>query len=103
MESKNERKFEEIVESDRELTEKLSKFKRYLATEGHCCSVESCLKPFTPLHIDCVFPVYSKNKISVRGSDEHFGFVDVCLKCWLHKTTKNYGRCHTIDRDMVIQ
>jgi hypothetical protein len=100
--SKNDRNIDMIIQSDREFSDKLSKFKKYLTKEGNCCSVKSCLKPFTPLHIDSVFPVFSKNKICVKGSDEHFGFVDVCLKCWLHKTTKNYGRCHTIDRDMVI-
>ena len=102
--SKNERNIDMIIESDRELTDKLTKFKRYLTTEGNCCSVKSCLKPFTPQHIDCVYPVFSKNKICVRGyTGEHFGFVDVCTKCWLYKTARNYGRCHTIDRDMVIQ
>ena len=100
MESK---RIELIVESDRELTEKLSKFKRYLATEGNCCSVKSCLKPFAPLNIDCPFPVFSKEEILVRGyTGTHFGYVDVCYNCAYVYGTRDYG-FHTINRDKVIQ
>jgi hypothetical protein len=93
-------RIELIVESDRELTEKLSKFKRYLATEGHCCSVKSCLKPFT---FDYDFSVFSKTDICVRGyTGAHFGYVDVCYSCAYVEGTRDYG-FHTINRDKVIQ
>ena len=100
-------RIERIVESDRELTEKISNFKRYLATEGNCCQVSKCLKPFYP-HIDENFTSFSKVdwhkvNIDVRGyTGSYLGDVNVCYSCAYVECTRDYG-FHTINKDKVIQ
>ena len=106
MENNSARNFDLI---DRELTEKISSFKRYLATKGNCCQVNKCLKPFYP-HIedDEKFTTFSKvdwhrENIRVRGyTGSHFGDVNVCFGCAYMYGNRDYS-FHTINRDMILQ
>lgn len=98
MESKNERKFEEIVKSDAELSEKISNMKRQFVNTHRYCRNKSCLQPFSPnlpyvekekgwwvqekfTHISKV--IYNDQTIRIEDKD-----IKICVECVRSYKTK---------------